>query len=382
MTSKERVRAAIKHEPVDQVPLGFYIADYDTIEKVIGRKTFVRDKIRSTLALWEGRRDEVVESYKKDTVEFYQKIGLCDIVCFKECPVVPPKDYEPTPPKKIDDSTWQTPNGRVWRAAWDSNMLTEIHDPDDAGMEEFTIEMFEDRTPMEEPDASCFECVDYVVEHLGPDHYILGHAGPLTSLTLLGGMAQGCLEYALHPEVVRAATAQALHRDNQADAWKIRPGQDGVLFERDMASSKGPMISPSMFREFCYDAMAERVGRVKERGMQIALHNCGNNRAIMDQIIDAGIECYQSLQTDADMAIDLVKPAYGNRIAFWGGISLERLVLGTPDDARADVRNSLQVGAPGSGFILGPSHSIAFDTKYDNFMAMLDEYDKLKSKYC
>jgi hypothetical protein len=32
---------------------------------------------------------------------------------------------------------------------------------------------------------------------------------------------------------------------------------------------------------------------------------------------------------------------------------------------------------PGGRFILGASHSIAVGTKYDNFMAMLDEYTKL-----
>ena len=62
MTGKERVRAAINREPVDRVPLGFYLVDYDTIERVIGRKTFVRNKVASRIALWEGRRDEVAGS--------------------------------------------------------------------------------------------------------------------------------------------------------------------------------------------------------------------------------------------------------------------------------------------------------------------------------
>ncbi len=35
----------------------------------------------------------------------------------------------------------------------------------------------------------------------------------------------------------------------------------------------------------------------------------------------------------------------------------------------------------GGGFILGPSHSIAYGTKYENFMALLDEFVKLRDKY-
>ena len=57
MTSKERVQAAIAREPVDMVPLGFYAVDHDTVSKVLGRPTFVRNKIEVQVALCEGRRE-------------------------------------------------------------------------------------------------------------------------------------------------------------------------------------------------------------------------------------------------------------------------------------------------------------------------------------
>jgi len=36
------------------------------------------------------------------------------------------------------------------------------------------------------------------------------------------------------------------------------------------------------------------------------------------------------------------------------------------------------VGKEGGGFILGASHSIAVGTRYENFMAMLEEFDRLR----
>ena len=62
-------------------------------------------------------------------------------------------------------------------------------------------------------------------------------------------------------------------------------------------------------------------------------------------------------------------------------IRVELLVAGTPGEVRASVRQAMERGAPGSGFILGPSHSIAYGSKYDNFMAMLDEYVVLRDKF-
>ena len=36
---------------------------------------------------------------------------------------------------------------------------------------------------------------------------------------------------------------------------------------------------------------------------------------------------------------------------------------------------------PAGGFILGPSHSIAMNTKYENFMVMLDEFVSLRDRF-
>ena len=77
------------------------------------------------------------------------------------------------------------------------------------------------------------------------------------------------------------------------------------------------------------------------------------------------------------MDICEVKKRYGDTMTLWGGVSLENLQSGTPDDVRVDVRRAMECAKPGGRFILGSSHSIAVGTKYDNYMAMLDEYNKL-----
>ena len=75
MNSRERVLAALEHRPVDRLPLGFFAVDHDTVSRVLGRETFLRHKAKSQIALWEGRRAEVAQSWKEDTIEFYRRIG-------------------------------------------------------------------------------------------------------------------------------------------------------------------------------------------------------------------------------------------------------------------------------------------------------------------
>ena len=381
MTSKECVRKTIAREPAAYVPLGFYVVDHDTVESVIGRETYVRNKIKCQVAFWEGRRDEVVESFKKDTVEFFEKIDCCDIISFKEAPIVPPKDYRPPKVKRIDQVTWEHEDGTVWRASDLTNDISVVHWPEDMQRDAPKLEDYMAPVREEAPDPSAFEACDYVIEHLGNDRYIAGTIGNFTAMIHLPGESGGLVGYYLMPDVVKAAARQSVERQNQRDQWYIRPGQDAVFFEQDMAASKGPMISPDVFREFCFTPMKERVGRVRSRGLQVILHNCGNNRILMDQFIEAGIQCYQSLQSIPDMEIAGLKRDFGDRMTFWGGISLEVLLTGSPEDCRNNVRNAMEAGAPRGGFILGPSHSIAKGAPYDNFMAVLDEYVRLRDKF-
>lgn len=379
MTGKECVKRVIAGEPAPYVPLGFYVVDYDTVEHVIGRPTYVRNKIEIQKAYWDGRRDEVVESFKKDTVEFFRKIDCCDIVTFKEAPFVPPRDYEPPKVKQLDGTTWEDEVGRIWQASELTNDMSVVHDPS-AQAPSRSLADFEGPLEVEEPDPSVFEACDYVIEHLGADRYIAGTCGNFTAMVDLPGEDGGLLAYYMMPEVVLAAAQRQVERQRIEDAWKVRPGQDAVFFEQDMAASKGPMISPGTFRCFCLEPMRQRIGHAKALGKQTILHNCGNNRLLMDQFIEAGLDCYQSLQSIPDMELAGLKRDFGHSLAFWGGISLEVLITGSPEDCRRSIQHAMETGAPGGGFILGPSHSIAKGTPYDNFMASLDEYLRLRDR--
>jgi len=381
MNSKERVRAAVAREAVDKVPLGFYVVDYDIIEQVIGHETYVRNKVKSQIAFWEGCRDEVVESYKKDTVEFYRKVDICDVICFKEAPIVPPKGYVPEdPPRQVDEDVWQDSQGRVYKVSLVSNEFVIVEDPT-VWQTEYTVEQFQEEIADVPPDPSIFEAVDHVVAELGQERYIAGSSGGLRALLRLGNTERGLLEYALHPEVVKAAIDYHRRWGNTMDKYYIRPGQDGVLTEEDTGGTNGPLISPRMYREFCYPALRSRVQNIKSFGKQVIMHNCGNNRPLMGMFVEAGVDCYESLQTNANMDVVALQEEWGHAMAFWGGVATELLIDGTVDDVRRNVRETMVKAAPRGGFILGPSHSIAKGVKYNNFMAMLDEFDQLRDKF-
>jgi len=379
MNSKQRVRAAIARQPVDRVPLGFYAVDYDTVEHVLGHKTYVRDKIATQIALWQGRRDEVAASLKADAVEFYRKIDCADIILPKEAHVLPPADYEPIGAEEIEENIWRTGDGCVWKVVPHVNEFMCVDDPRPRPAE-YTVEQFREPLPVEPPDDSCFEAVDHLLAELGADRYIPSFA-PTTALVLLGGTENGLMLYALSPDVVGAAAARQADWQDQMDEYNIRPGSAGVMFDTDLAGTNGPLVSPKMFREMSMPLFKRRAERVKTFRDQLIFHNCGNNIPLMEMFIEAGVDCYQSLQTTAGMEVGRLKAMFGGRMCFWGGVAVEALIAGTPDDVRREVRTAMQRGAPGGGFILGPSHSVAKNTTYENFMALLDEFIELRDKF-
>jgi hypothetical protein len=376
MTSKERVLAALEGRVPDRVPYGEFAVDFDTVERVLGRETYLRAKAKSQIAFWEGRDDEVAASWLEDHIELHKKLPL-DIVTFPMATWEIPAPGDDPPPRRVDATTWEDRRGRVYKLSEATRDITCVHDPvRDARV--FTAAEFEREPEPPRRDERSWRILDAVVREFKDEKFICGPSGGSVGIVLLGGMERGLLELAANPEAVRAATAYEVRRQNLADEALIHPDSDAVMWAEDLGFKTGPLIGPAMFRDMFLEANKERVRNVKGRfGKKIVKHCCGNINLLMDFFVEIGFDAYQSIQPTAGMDICRLKRDYGDRIALWGGVAVEHLVGGTPEDVRADVRRAMACAKPGGRFILGSSHSVAVGTKYENFLALLDEHSKL-----
>jgi uroporphyrinogen decarboxylase len=107
-------------------------------------------------------------------------------------------------------------------------------------------------------------------------------------------------------------------------------GADGVFILEDLGTQTGLLFSPKMFRRYFKDLYAGLIGKVHEWGMKFFLHSCGKNDAILDDLIDCGVDCFQF---DQPLVYDL--PALAdklrtNRVALWSPIDIQK-VLPTGD---------------------------------------------------
>ena len=77
------------------------------------------------------------------------------------------------------------------------------------------------------------------------------------------------------------------------------------------------------------------------------IHSCGDVDELFDDLIAAGLNCFNPFQPEV-MDVDQLLPRYRGRLAFYGGLSTQRtLPFGTVSDVRAEVAPAAEVGRRG-----------------------------------
>lgn len=149
-------------------------------------------------------------------------------------------------------------------------------------------------------------------------------------------------------------------------------GIDCIHFGDDWGSQHGPLISPDLWRKQIKPPFKRMCRAVHEAGLPVSLHCCGNVEALMDDIVECGVDVFDPFQPEA-MDIWKLREKYRGRLAFWGGLSVQKtLPYGTPEEVRAETLKLLTEMAPGGGYIISPSHSVSGDVPVENIEAFLD----------
>jgi uroporphyrinogen decarboxylase len=150
---------------------------------------------------------------------------------------------------------------------------------------------------------------------------------------------------------------------------------DIIMFGDDFGLQNQPIVSPQMFRERMKPLMKKMVGTIKRQTKaKIAFHTCGSVFALIDDLIDIGIDVLNPLQSNAkDMEAPKIKEKAGRNLALWGGIDThEALPKGTPQQVREEVERKISIYGRGGGYMLSADHNILVDVPPQNLIAMFE----------
>ncbi len=188
----------------------------------------------------------------------------------------------------------------------------------------------------------------------------------------VNGLDNLLVNFLADPEFAHSLLDKVLKANIQLARNALRAGADVIMLGDDYAGNKGPMFSPSVFREFLAPRLKMMVDAVHEGGGRVIKHSDGNLWPILDQIIDTGIDAINPIEPVAGMDIGEVKSKYGHRVAVVGNIDCSHVLSEySTERVEAAVIECFRKGSPGGGHILSSSNSIHSAVRPDNYAAMI-----------
>ena len=371
MNGRERVLKTIRREEPDRVPVGEWGIDHDHVSAILGRHTYWRNRRDTTLAVWEGRRDEAVESMKRDYAELIETLDY-DVVPVNLVPPAgpPPED----PPREVAPGVWRNRAGVTWQYSASNDSIMRVTPP--PARERLTDDdIAAARDKWLSIDESTFEVVDYIAERFADTRAVVFRAleGQEPMLAPFGGdEAHRLMMTALAPGEIAKMADIAVERNRQLCE---RAAAKGVLIAMqgiDYGSTHGCIMSPETIRTLFMPVHRQIAEDAKALGMHAFFHCCGGIWDILDDWVAAGYEGYQSIQGTAGMDLARVKAEYGDKLVLWAGVQCETLVEGTLEEVEEEVLQSLRTCMPGSGFIFGSTNSVQFGAKTENYLRALE----------
>ena len=158
---------------------------------------------------------------------------------------------------------------------------------------------------------------------------------------------------------------------------------DILRFGDDLGMDTGPFMSPDIYRKLFKPRHKQLCAYVKKNSnMRTFLHSCGSIYALIPDLIEAGYDIINPVQTNCkNMEPGRLKKEFGKDITFWGGCCDTRMVLNraTPAEVKAHVLERLAVFSPGGGFVFNTVHNILPEVPPENVVAMFEAIDEFNS---
>lgn len=151
---------------------------------------------------------------------------------------------------------------------------------------------------------------------------------------------------------------------------------DVFMFADDIGHQRGPMMKLDIYREFVLPGHRAMFRAVHDHSdAAVFYHTDGSVIPLLPDLIEAGMDCFNSVQTDArNMDAAELKRRFGDSITFWGGgVDTHRILpFGAPAQVQEDVRRRIQIFGPGGGYVFASIHNILGDVPPENILAAVD----------
>jgi hypothetical protein len=150
----------------------------------------------------------------------------------------------------------------------------------------------------------------------------------------------------------------------------------GMYVWGDIAYVNGMMFNPKYWNEVYKPQLRKITEVIHGHGLKAIYHSDGDLHAILDDLIDGGIDGLNPLERKANMDVLAFKRTHGSRLTFNGNLDVQVLERNDRDLTRALVLTRLNA-AKGGGYILQSDHSMPDNVDpatYDQVIQLVREH--------
>ncbi|MCL5005536.1 MAG: uroporphyrinogen decarboxylase family protein [Acidobacteria bacterium] len=197
--------------------------------------------------------------------------------------------------------------------------------------------------------------------------------GPMDLATQLRGMSELMTDIALgeQEELIHGLLDYARRVATRYAYALIECGGHSTSIGEPAA---GPdLISPQHYRKYPWVHERKMAEELKEHGIILHNHICGNTGAITDDFIATGA---QVLEVDHKTDPAKIKQAARHKTCLLGNIDTRLLTFGKPAEVEDACRELIEIWKPDSGFILGPGCAMGTETPAENIHALVESAKK------
>lgn len=169
------------------------------------------------------------------------------------------------------------------------------------------------------------------------EKYVLGGGSSLFSVLRDARLiANALMDTITDPETVAGFVDMLAEYEASVIRSVAGCGIDAWFFGDDLGTQETTFMSPASFRELFKPAYHKVAEAAHEAGMAVFLHSCGNDYALMEDLIDAGIDVFQFDQPDV-YPTEVLVSEFASRVAFHSPVDIQK-VLPTGDRAFIESR--------------------------------------------
>ncbi len=190
----------------------------------------------------------------------------------------------------------------------------------------------------------------------------------------LRGMENFLVDMVQEPEFADELLDRIAEYDMRIIDIALEYNIDGFHFGDDWGQQRNLIMGPEYWRRFIKPRMAKLYNKVKDKGLIVSQHSCGDIQEIFPDLIDIGLDVYQTFQPEI-YDIRHIKSEYGNDLSFWGGISTQTLLpFASPAKVKEIVLKTMDVLGRNGGYIAAPTHDVPGDVPPENIEALIEVF--------